>query len=244
MPPAATTDGSQQTVTSGTAVQIAAETVKLRLLRLFAREHNLDINLLDTKDDFVVDRDGSRLASIEEAGLGLIFRATERFDQRATRPVDDANSDEPVHVTFGFSVNRCVVDVDVELGLVKVVQMDVVQDIGTVVNPGAGAWPDRGRLGAGLGTRLDGELEGGRRLSAQRRLAELPHPHDRRCAGDQCRLRLLSRTGLSLRLEGHRRVTACANAARSTCGRARGDRPRPSLRPGNARVRFGCREWR
>ena len=68
MPPAATTDGSQQTVTSGTAVQIAAETVKLRLLRLFAREHNLDINLLDTKDDFVVDRDGSRLASIEEAG--------------------------------------------------------------------------------------------------------------------------------------------------------------------------------
>ncbi|MFO0994556.1 MAG: molybdopterin cofactor-binding domain-containing protein [Hyphomicrobiales bacterium] len=135
MPPAATTDGSQQTVTSGTAVHHAATRVKERFLRVFSRERGLDPSLLDMRDGHVVDKAGNRLASIVDAGQGLIFRATERFDQRATRPVDDPDSDAPVHVTFGFSANRCVVDVDVELGLVKVVQMDVAQDIGFAVNP-------------------------------------------------------------------------------------------------------------
>lgn len=135
MPPAATTDGSQQTVTSGTAVHHAALQVKERFLHFFAREHAIDVNTLDLSEGYVVDKERRQLASIMEAGQGLIFRATERFDQRATRPVDDLDSDAPVHVTFGFSANRCVVDVDTELGLVKVVQMDIAQDIGFAVNP-------------------------------------------------------------------------------------------------------------
>ncbi len=134
MPPAATTDGSQQTVASGTAIQVTAQKLKERFLKFFAREHNLDINALDMRDDFVVDKNGKHLMPIAEAGMGLVFRATERFDQRSTRAIEDP-SDKPVHVTIGFSANRCVVDVDVELGLVKVVQMDVVHDIGRVINP-------------------------------------------------------------------------------------------------------------
>jgi CO/xanthine dehydrogenase Mo-binding subunit len=135
MPAAATTDGSQQTVTSGTAVQVAAQTLKERFLKFVAREHNLDVNTLDMKDNFVIDKTGKKFTSIAEAGMGLIFRATEKFSQRNTRPIDDMESNDPVHVTLGFSANRCVVDVDTELGLVKVVQMDVVQDVGRVVNP-------------------------------------------------------------------------------------------------------------
>ena len=135
MPPAATTDGSQQTVTSGEAVHLAAKTVKQRFLKFYAREHALDINKIDIKDDHVIDHNGCKLATLSDAGKNLIFRATEIFEQRETRPVDDSSSDAPVHVTIGFSASRCVVDVDVELGLVKVVQMDVVQDIGKVVNP-------------------------------------------------------------------------------------------------------------
>ena len=176
MPPAATTDGSQQTVTSGTVIQLAAETVKQRLLRLYAREHDLDANALDAKDDFVVDQNGNRLASIAEAGMGLIFRATERFDQRGTRPLDDSSSNEPVHVTFGFSANRCVVDVDVELGLVKVVQMDVVQDIGMVVNPLQAHGQIEGGSVQGMGLALMEELkaEGGHLLNANWRSYHIP----------------------------------------------------------------------
>jgi CO/xanthine dehydrogenase Mo-binding subunit len=176
MPPAATTDGSQQTVTSGTVVQIAAQTVKERFLKFYAREHGLDVNTLDMGEDFVIDKDGKRLASIADAGMGLIFRATERFDQRATRPVDDTTSDQPVHVTFGFSAHRCVVDVDVELGLVKVVQMDVVQDIGRVVNPLQAHAQIEGGAVQGMGLALMEELkaEGGHMLNADWRTYHIP----------------------------------------------------------------------
>ena len=176
MPAAATTDGSQQTVTSGTAVQIAAAAVKQRLLRFFAREHDLDVNTLDTRDDFIIERTGKRLASIADAGMGLIFRATERFAQRETRPVDDLHSDAPVHVTFGFSANRCVVDVDVELGLVKVVQMDVAHDIGNVVNPVQARGQVEGGSVQGMGLALMEELkaERGHLLNADWRTYHVP----------------------------------------------------------------------
>ncbi len=176
MAPAATTDGSQQTVTSGTAVQHAAQAVKQQFLSFFAREHDLDVNRLDTRDDFVIDKDGSPIASMADAGMGLIFRATERFDQRATRPVDDTESDDPVHVTFGFSANRCVVDVDVELGLVKVVQMDVVQDIGAVVNPVQAHGQIEGGSVQGLGLALMEHLkaEDGHLLNADWRGYHIP----------------------------------------------------------------------
>ena len=106
----------------------------------------------------------------------MYFRATERFDQRATRPVDDSQSDEPVHVTFGFSANRCVVDVDLELGLVKVVQMDVVQDIGNVINPVQARGQIEGGSVQGMGLALmeDLKAEGGRLLNASWRTYHIP----------------------------------------------------------------------
>lgn len=176
MPPAATTDGSQQTVTSGSAVVQAAQSVKQRLLRFVAREHDLDQNALDTKDDFVVDKAGVRLMSIREAGMGFIFRATEIFHQRQTRAVDDESSDKPVHVTFGFAAVRCVVDVDVELGLVKVVQLDVVQDIGRVVHPlqARGQIEGGAVMGVGLGTMEDLRAEGGHLQNADWRTYHIP----------------------------------------------------------------------
>jgi CO/xanthine dehydrogenase Mo-binding subunit len=176
MPPAATTDGSQQTVTSGTVVQIAAQTVKERFLRFYAREHGLDMNELDCREGFVVDRSGKRLASIAEAGMGLIFRATERFAQRTTRPVDDLSSDDPVHVTFAFSANRTVVDVDVELGLVKVVQMDVVHDAGNVVNPLQAHGQIEGGAVQGMGLALMETLvaEGGHLMNPNWRSYHIP----------------------------------------------------------------------
>lgn len=158
MAPAATTDGSQQTITSGSALAAAAETVKCRFLRFVAREFSLDLNELDLLEGHVVDRNGTRIMTIEEAGAGQVFRGTERFDQRATRPLDDMESDKPVHVTIGFSANRCVVDVDVELGLVRVVQMDVVHDIGRLVNPAQAHGQVEGGSIMGMGMALTEDL--------------------------------------------------------------------------------------
>lgn len=167
MAPAATTDGQQQTMTSGPAIHAAAAAVKARFLRFYGREHRVDPAGLDIRDDHVVDAEGRPLMSVAEAGMGLEFRATERFDQRPTRVLEDLDSPDPMHVTLDFSANRCVVDVDVELGLVKVVQMDVAQDVGRVVNPVSAHGQIAGGSVMGMGLALMENLraEGGRLLN-------------------------------------------------------------------------------
>lgn len=157
--PAATTDGQQQTMTSGPAIDRAAAAVKAQLLRFFGRERRIDPAGLDVVADHVVDAGGRRLASVAEAGGGQAFRATERFDQRRTRRLEDRDSPDPMHVTLDFSANRCVVDVDVELGLVKVVQMDVAQDVGRVVNPIAAHGQIAGGSVMGMGLALMENLQ-------------------------------------------------------------------------------------
>ncbi len=159
MAPAATTDGQQQTMTSGPALDRAAAAVKAQFLRFYGREYQVDPSDLDVRQDYVVDRTGQRLMSVADAGMGLVFRATERFDQRPTRPIDERDSADPMHVTLDFSANRCVVDVDAELGLVKVVQMDVAQDVGRVVNPVAAHGQVTGGSVMGMGLALMENLQ-------------------------------------------------------------------------------------
>jgi CO/xanthine dehydrogenase Mo-binding subunit len=159
MAPAATTDGQQQTMTSGPAIDRAAAVVKAQLLRFYGREHGLDPADLDVDQDFVTDAAGRRLASVAEAGRRMAFRATERFDQRRTRRLEEFDSSDPMHVTLDFSANRCVVDVDPELGLVKVVQMDVAQDVGRVVNPVAAHGQICGGSVMGMGLALMENLQ-------------------------------------------------------------------------------------
>ena len=180
MPPAASTDAQQQTITSGPAIHLAATRLKKRFLQFFGREHGLDAGTLGIRDDFVVSRHGDRLAPVAEAGMGLVFRATERFDQRTTRPVDDLHSTEPVHVALSFSANRCVVDVDVELGLVRVVQMDIVQDAGRVAHPALALGQITGGSLMGLGFALSESLEyrDGRPLNGDWRGYHLPRMTD------------------------------------------------------------------
>jgi CO/xanthine dehydrogenase Mo-binding subunit len=135
MAPAATTDAQQQTVTSGTAVQQAAVALKQQFLRFVGRVVNSDPAQLDVCDDHVVNATGQRLLSVQEAGGGHVFRVTHRFDQRSTRPLEERSSESPMHVSITFAANRACVEVDQELGLVRVLQIDVAQDVGHLVNP-------------------------------------------------------------------------------------------------------------
>jgi len=151
MAEAATTDGQQQTMTSGAAVARAAETVKDRFLTFYSREYGVPRAGLDIVDDHVVDSHGQPMHSVAEAGRGLAFRATEIFTQRQTKPLEDRQAGEPMHVTFNFSSCRANVEVDADLGLVRVVQLDVTQDVGAVVNPAQARGQIAGGLLMGLG---------------------------------------------------------------------------------------------
>jgi len=135
MAPAATTDAQQQTVTTGTAIHHASDDLRRQFLTFVSKVHCLDPNQLTIRNDWVVDGQGTRLFSVADAGRGHVFRATHRFDQRSTRPIEDRQSSSPMHVSITFAANRACVEVDVELGLVRVLQIDVCQDIGRVVNP-------------------------------------------------------------------------------------------------------------
>lgn len=135
MAPASTTDAQQQTVTTGTAIHQASEQLKQQVLAYVGKVHGLDPSQLDIRNDQVVDAQGSALFSVAEAGQGRMFRATHLFEQRRTRSLEERDSDNPMHVSITFAANRACVEVDPELGLVRVLQIDVCQDIGKVVNP-------------------------------------------------------------------------------------------------------------
>ena len=62
------------------------------------------------------------------------------------------------HVQFAFSAHRAVVDVDVELGLVKVIALDTAQDVGKAINPDAVVGQIHGGSAQGMGLALMEEI--------------------------------------------------------------------------------------
>ena len=77
-------------------------------------------------------------------------RATDRFDE---------NGQGTIHATLTFVAERAVVDVDEQLGLARVVQLAVAQDIGRVVNPQGAEGQVEGAAAIGLGFALMEELQ-------------------------------------------------------------------------------------
>src|SRR5690625_3499153 len=72
--------------------------------------------------------------------------------------LDPASGQGDSHVQFGMCVHRAVVDVDVELGLVKVVALDAVQDVGRAMHPQQLLGQIQGGSAQGLGLALMEEV--------------------------------------------------------------------------------------
>ncbi len=70
----------------------------------------------------------------------------------------DAHGHGDIHVSFSFAAERAVVEVDEELGLVRVVQVAAAQDAGRVVNPHGAEGQVEGGTAMGLGLALMEEL--------------------------------------------------------------------------------------
>ena len=85
-------------------------------------------------------------------------RASTRPSSTTTGPTEDLDDDGQgnCHTAFAFVAHRAVVDVDVELGLVKVVQVATAQDVGRALNPLSVHRPDRGRHRPGARPGRDG----------------------------------------------------------------------------------------
>ncbi|HEY6892203.1 MAG TPA: molybdopterin cofactor-binding domain-containing protein [Solirubrobacter sp.] len=91
-----------------------------------------------------------------EIGDGI--EATREYHHRPTQPLDALGQGD-AHVTFAFAAHRAVVDVDTELGLVRVVEIATAQDVGKAMNPLAVEGQIEGGIAQGLGLALMEEIQ-------------------------------------------------------------------------------------
>ena len=132
---AGSTSASRQTYMTGGAVKLAAEAVRQALIDRGRRRHGWTRNDLTLAGGQVVSEAGGALVSIVDLLGDEAIDLTREHHHRPTVPFDRETGQGFGHVQYTFCANRAVVDVDVELGLVKVVELTAAQDVGRALNP-------------------------------------------------------------------------------------------------------------
>ncbi|MFD9895416.1 xanthine dehydrogenase subunit D [Amycolatopsis sp. NPDC059027] len=157
------TSASRQTYVTGGAVRAACTAVRGKLTG-HAREVLGVAGKLRLAGGKVVAADGRVLADLPEVLADVAFDETVEWRHRPTAAVDPETGQGTAHVQYAFAAHRAVVDVDIELGLVKVVALDCAQDVGKALNPQAVLGQIQGGSAQGLGLAVMEEIQidGGR----------------------------------------------------------------------------------
>ncbi|MCE7002983.1 molybdopterin-dependent oxidoreductase [Kibdelosporangium philippinense] len=138
---AGSSSASRQTYITGGAVRNACRAVRAKLQEMAGTSEELT---------------SQQIAAV----LGsAVIEETREYHHRRTYPLDPENGQGNAHVQYGFSAHRAVVDVDTELGLVKVVQLDCAQDVGKAINPEAVIGQIQGGSAQGLGLAVMEEIQ-------------------------------------------------------------------------------------
>jgi len=154
---AGSTSASRQTWMSGGAVDGACRMVRERLFEHVGAIHHVDPLRLAIDDTDIIDTIGTLRISVQEASANFSVSETYEYHHRTTEDLDE-NGQGNCHVAFAFVAHRAVVDVDVELGLVKVVQIATAQDVGRVLNPMSVTGQIEGGIAQGLGLAVMEEI--------------------------------------------------------------------------------------
>ncbi len=165
---AGSTSASRQTWMSGGAVEQACLAVRAALMLHVATEHGVDPATLDIVDGRIVAVSGEATGGpidvpVAEAAPGVVFEEEVEFHHRLTHPLDACGQGD-AHVSLVCAAHRAVVDVDADLGLVRVVQIATAQDVGKALNPMQVLGQIEGGIAQGLGlaTMEELTLSGGR----------------------------------------------------------------------------------
>ncbi|MFE2877060.1 xanthine dehydrogenase family protein molybdopterin-binding subunit [Streptomyces roseus] len=133
-PPAGPAAHGRHTWVSGGAVERAAKMVRTQLLQPMAHKLGMSTELLQIQDGRITSYDGAFSTTVAEAMAGKELWATAQCRPHPTEPLDgDGQGD--AFVGLAFCAIRAVVDVDIELGSVRVVELAVAQDVGRILNP-------------------------------------------------------------------------------------------------------------
>ncbi len=154
---AGSTSASRQTWMSGGAVDAACRAVRERLFEHVGAANGIDPLRFVIDGADVVDSMGNLRVPVADATVGLHLDETVEYHHRPTEDLDDDGQGN-CHMAFAFVAHRAVVDVDPELGLVKVVQVATAQDVGRALNPLSVLGQIEGGISQGLGLAVMEEI--------------------------------------------------------------------------------------
>ncbi|MEU1541903.1 xanthine dehydrogenase subunit D [Actinacidiphila glaucinigra] len=160
---AGSTSASRQTYVTGGAVRHTCEAVRERVLelgraRLGTHHPAWATAELLLEGGKVVTDGGEVLAGIAEVLGDEAIEIEREWRHRPTEPLDPRTGQGRGHVQYSFAAHRAVVDVDTELGLVKVVELACAQDVGKALNPLSVIGQIQGGTTQGLGLAVMEEI--------------------------------------------------------------------------------------
>jgi xanthine dehydrogenase D subunit len=154
---AGSSSASRQSYVTGGAVKAACAEVRAEVLALAARR--LGVAAVGLAGGKVVSDTQEVLADLAEVLGGDAVERTVEWRHRPTAPIDPETGQGFAHVQYAFAAHRAVVDVDVELGLVRVVELACAQDVGKAINPDAVVGQIQGGSAQGLGLAVMEEIQ-------------------------------------------------------------------------------------
>jgi len=139
------TSASRQTVVTGKAAQMAGTELRRAILRLAGCSEGASISFGNSS--IRVMEDGKQhllqLRDLRRDEHGYILTRDATFDP-PTSPLDEDGQGTP-YAVYGFGAHMAEIDVDSELGTVRVLKITAAHDVGRAINP----------------TLIEGQIEGG-----------------------------------------------------------------------------------
>jgi xanthine dehydrogenase D subunit len=154
---AGSTSASRQTWMSGGAVDAACRAVREDVFNAVGERLGIDPLRLVVEGTEIVDSMGDHREDVATAVGDTVFDRTVEYRHRPTEALDE-NGQGHCHTAYAFTAHRAVVDVDTDLGLVKVVQVATAQDVGRALNPLSVLGQIEGGIAQGLGLAVMEEI--------------------------------------------------------------------------------------
>ena len=156
------TSASRQTFITGKAAELSGRRLRADILRLSNMSEDATIRL-DGAAITISDAGASgriELADMPADEFGYVLRAEESFDP-PTVPLDENGQGTP-YAVYGYGAQVAEIEVDLQLGTVKVIRITAAHDLGRVINPVLATGQIEGGIAQGLGMALMEEYIPGR----------------------------------------------------------------------------------
>lgn len=148
------TSASRQTFVSGKAAELAGRALRDQILR---HVNAAETSTLRLEPGYLIVEDGVARHEITLGTLQIdtkeqVFFGSGTFDPPTT-PLDDNGQGVP-YATYGFAAQIAVVEVDLDLGVTKVLNVVAAHDVGRAINPQLVEGQIHGGIAQGLGFAL------------------------------------------------------------------------------------------